>query len=449
MDALDLLDGAAAEALAARAAAAAATDAPPGEAAAPIAAADAARVRQASNPSTSPEELRLLAGHSSPYVRGAVALNAAARDATNAALAADQDPRVRVLLARKLAALCPLMEVGEQAHLEASAARLLGQLVLDEATRVRAAIADVVKDMPDAPRALILRLARDTEISVCGPVIAVSPLLTAEDLLSLLTESPAPARRLAVARRPHLPAAVSDAMVRTGDAAAIGMLLSNSSAVLREGTLESIVAKASGQPDWHAPLVRRPRLSPRVAGALSRIVADDLLRELARRTDLPEDLVGAFRLRLAARLEPASDGPAADLSEEEAIAAARAIRGRGALSEHALFHAAEHGDPRLAMALLALAAELPFGAVARACRLRSAKGVVSLVWKAGFSMQVAEPVQFRLARIPPVDILRADTHGHYPLGIEEMRFQLDFLVAPATPTSLAPAPSQPKAAAAR
>ena len=68
---------------------------------------------------------------------------------------------------------------------------MLAELVEDEAVRVRAAIADVVKDMPQAPRELILRLAHDSAVPVSEPVIRLSPLLTTEDLLALLARRPA------------------------------------------------------------------------------------------------------------------------------------------------------------------------------------------------------------------------------------------------------------------
>ena len=65
--------------------------------------------------------------------------------------------------------------------------------------------------------------------------------------------------------------------------------------------------------------------------------------------------------------------------------------------------------------------------VERAAALRSTKGLVSLVWKAGFSMRVAGPVQSVLARLPPTSILSATADGGFPLALEEMRWQLEFL----------------------
>ena len=63
----------------------------------------------------------------------------------------------------------------------------------------------------------------------------------------------------------------------------------------------------------------------------------------------------------------------------------------------------------------------------RAASLRSAKGLISLVWKAGFTMRVAVALQTLLARLAPDAVLMAGPGGGFPLAVEEMRWQLEFL----------------------
>ena len=99
----------------------------------------------------------------------------------------------------------------------------------------------------------------------------------------------------------------------------------------------------------------------------------------------------------------------------------------GALDEAALLGAAQRGEARMATAMLAVAAEVAAAVVDRAATLRSAKGLVSLIWKAGFSMRCAVPVQMLLARLAPGNTLRATPTGDFPLSVEEMRWQLGFL----------------------
>jgi uncharacterized protein (DUF2336 family) len=370
-----------------------------------------------------------LADSASVTVRAALALNTAAPAQVNEMLAGDSDERVRILLARKLTSLVPGLSAAEQAQLHRETWETLKALVADEAVRVRAVIADAVKDLPDAPHELILQLARDTEISIAEPVIRLSPLLTTEDLVALVTMAPASGTVLAVARRAALDPSVSDAIAATADSAAIRALLANPSAQIREAALDALVARSVDHPDWHEPLVRRPSLTPRAAQMLSDIVAAHLLTELATRADLAPALTEELRRRVAVRLATQAPEPATprEITAEEALTQARAVAARGELGEDALLTAAHRGEARYAAALLAVAASTPISVVDRACSLRSAKGLVSLVWRAGFTMRVAVALQTLLARLAPDAVLRAGPSGSFPLALEEMRWQLDFL----------------------
>jgi uncharacterized protein (DUF2336 family) len=390
---------------------------------------EAARVRLGAGAATNADVLIDLSNDTSVTVRAALALNTAAPPRVNEVLAADSDERVRILLARKLTALVPGLSAAEHARLHQETWDTLKALVADEAVRVRAIIAEAVKELPDAPRGLIRQLAHDTEKSVFEPVIRLSPLLTTEDLLTLVAMAPAAGTVRAVAHRAELEPVVSDAIAASADGTAIRALLANPSAQIREATLDVLVARSVNHPDWHEPLVRRPSLPPRAAHMLSELLATHLLAELATRADLPPSLAEELRRRIAVRLAPVPEPPTAplDTTAEDALAQARATAARGELVEETLLAAARRGETRYAAALLALAADTSVSVVDRASSLRSAKGLVSLVWKAGFTMQVAVALQTLLARLAPEAVLTAGQSGGFPLAVEEMRWQLDFL----------------------
>jgi uncharacterized protein (DUF2336 family) len=291
--------------------------------------------------------------------------------------------------------------------------------------RVRAAIADIVKSMPDAPHELIMRLAQDSAVAVADPVIRLSPLLSTEDLLALVATAPSPYTATAVASRPNLPETVSDSIAAGADTGAIAALLANGSAAIREATLDALIKRAPENVSWHAPLVRRPKLSTRAANALSEFVATRLLDELARRSDLDPEVNLDLRRRLGERLRAEAPGATADA--QAAMTVAKGLAEAGALDENALMEAIERGEARIAGAMLAVAAAVPVAVVDRAARLRSAKGLVSLVWKAGFTMRCAPPLQMLLARLAPAYTLRGTSSGGFPLAVEEMRWQLGFL----------------------
>ncbi len=388
--------------------------------------AEPVRVRVGANSQTPPEILCLLANDPLVTVRAAVAMNEAAPPQAVHRLAKDDDERVRVLIARKLGALAPGLSDHEQERLRQQTYEALAGLVEDEAVRVRAALADVLKEMPDAPRELILALAHDPELPVAEPVIRFSPLLTEPDLLALLTKSPHDATVISVARRPHLNEAVCDRIVAIANVSAIRVLLTNQSAAIREATLDALIANGAEHTEWHEPLVRRPTLPAGSARKLAGIVADHLLEVRANRADLDAGLLGELRARLRKRLE-ADTRPTAAINGCEAVSWASGAPPGKRITETTLLQAARQGDAKLVAALLATAARVPLPVVQRAAALRSTKGLVSLIWKAGFTMAVAGPVQSLLARLAPAALLGPDAGGNFPLAADEMRWHLDFL----------------------
>jgi Uncharacterised protein conserved in bacteria (DUF2336) len=399
---------------------------------------EAGRVRLGATSTTPAEILLVPALDPSVTVRTALVLNSSGPAAAFGALSHDPDERVRTLLAGKLAALAPSLSEPEQSRLGQQAAEALGRLVEDTAVRVRAAIAEVVKEMANAPRELVLRLARDAEVRVSLPVIRISPLLTQADLLALLAASHAPEVALAVARRQSL----TEDVARTADATAIRAMLLIHSTQIRESTLDVLIARAVDHTGWHAPLVRRPNLSPRAAEALSRIVADALLVELASRADLTPAVAAELRASDVSagtidRGGPA-DRPCAGRSVDRGARACRpgpADRGGVAGRRRPWRRAAGrcHAVDGLRRA-------------AGGGRTRGdpaqRQGCGEPGGKAGFSMKLAIPLQSLLARLGPGMLLTSGAGGGFPLAIEEMRWQLAFLNR-----EVSPPPGHPNAAA--
>ncbi|MBR0674529.1 DUF2336 domain-containing protein, partial [Neoroseomonas soli] len=248
-----------------------------------------ARRMLASDAEAPPEALYYLTGDADPDLRRAVAANPATPEQSFAALAADEESEVRAALARRLSVLAPGLPAPQQDRLAQMAWSALTLLAADAAAEIRATIAEAVKELPAAPRDLVLTLAHDRDIRVCGPVLRLSPLLTEQDLLSLVAAPPMAETLAAIARRPEISETVSEALVASGDVAAIGALLGNRTAAIRESTLDALVVQAAEVTAWQEPLVRRPALPPRAAVALAAFVAERLLAPLAERTDLPAE----------------------------------------------------------------------------------------------------------------------------------------------------------------
>lgn len=399
------------------------------------------KVRLASDPAASGAILSAMAQDASVTVRAALAINPAATGTLLRGMVGDRDERVRALLANRLALLLPSLPTARLAPLQAQAMEALTTLVADEAWRVRQAIAEVIAELPGAPRALILQLARDPCVTVSDPIIRLSPLLDTEDLMALLADPVGPATVISVARRPHLAVLLADRIAADGNSDAIAALLENQSSGISEAALDSLIANAAGQPKWHVGLARRPLLSAAASRALAEFAIDDALADLALRADLPAALAHDIALRLAPKLAPPQSRQPAAASKppslNEAVSLAQTMAQAGQLTEEAILATARRGEVRMCIAMVAVAGCVAAAVVERASTLRSTKGLVSLLWRAGLSMDCAGPLQTLLLRLPPETVLQPNASGGFPLTPEEMHWQVDFLIRIGAPPALA------------
>lgn len=355
---------------------------------------------------TAPELLTYLAADVDAEVRSAVAANSATPPQAALMLAKDTEPCVRAVLARRVATLAPRLDAGAQDRLTRITAGTLALLAADVADEVRGALADILADMPDAPRALILKLAQDGASAVAEPVIRLSPLLTEADLLALIEAPPAPFTRRAVAHRPGISAPVADAVIGSADTQAIAALLANPSAAIREATLDRLAAESAPHDGWQRALISRPSLPPATARTLSVIVAEHLMAALARRADLPEDVEAGLTARIAARLQQG---------------------GAPTPAETPLWLAARAGNREMLRLALAQDSGFSEARIDAALALQSPRAIVALCHKAGWSAALAAAAQACLGRIAAGEVLRPNAEGGWALSEGELAWQVELL----------------------
>jgi uncharacterized protein (DUF2336 family) len=390
------------------------------------------RRRVAENHHVKPEILYFLATDSDVGVRSAIARNQATPIQADVVLARDSDEAVRAELATKIARFAPDLRPDESDKLKAMTYEVLETLIQDQAARVRRVVAETLKDMKTAPPGLVHRLARDPELSVAGPVLQYSPVLTDEDLLDIVRQLPIPGAAAAIARRQRLGPAVADEIGNGMDVDAITALLSNSSAQIREETLDRLIERAPQYPAWHRPLVARPKLSGDAVRKLARFVAADLIGRLQARTDLLPATIAELQQIVLQRLDsdsqeplpipppPVADGPT------KLVAEARRLKTEGKLTEEMLVDALVGGRPALVLAALSVLAALPLPVIEKILSAHSAKGIVALIWKAKLSMGFAVRVQTILARLPAAQMLKPRADGGFPLSYEALEWQIGF-----------------------
>ncbi|WP_404384204.1 DUF2336 domain-containing protein [Caenispirillum salinarum] len=400
----------------------------------------AVRRSLAGHPDTVPEILYYLAEDPDPRVRRAVIANGQTPPLAHLLLAHDSDADVRGDLAAKIARLAPGLTEHEQDRVRQSTMEALQALTADQIPRVRQVLSEALKDVANAPPSVIRQLARDVEVAVAAPVLEYSPVLTDEDLLEIIAASPVSAKLTAISRRRRVTEAVSDAIAETEDDAAIAALLGNTSAQIREETLDRLIEQAPEHPGWQEPLVRRPSLSTGAAVRLARFVADNLILVLQSRADLPPETAREVARVVHRRLgEPRrQDGGVADRPDGQPAAPvtwrrpspqstdrARSMAERDQLTEKVVADAIVAADEDFVTAALAVLADLPAPVISAILRSGSPQGMVAVAWKAGLTPSTAVQLQAQVGRVAPPDLLRPGLNGKYALKKGEMTWQID------------------------
>lgn len=382
------------------------------------------RLKLAKREDLMPEILYFLAEDSSPEVRRAIAKNLATPRQADLMLTRDNDDGVRFNLAEKISQLIPGLDADELGKVEELTHQVLELLAKDQATRVRRILSETLKDIADAPAEVIHRLARDVELVVCAPVLEHSPVLTDEDLIEIITSGPVLGALSAISRREGLSEDLTDAIYDADDVDAIGVMLGNKSAQIREDTLDLILDRARDIEPWHKPLVSRPKLSKKAVLRLAEFVADALLDTLALRSDLGDNAAEAVREEFSRRMEAAERSRTRDEGGPPGERAKK-LHGQGLLNDEAVREACQGGDDVFVKTALALKSGLSLALVSKIIDLASVKGVVAVCWKSELTMQTAVLVQKRIAKVPPREV-QGSVDGDYPYTDDEMTWQLDF-----------------------
>jgi uncharacterized protein (DUF2336 family) len=376
----------------------------------------------AATPDIRPELLYFLASDVEAYVRAIVAGNVSTPRHADVVLASDKDDGVRASLADKIARLVPTLPADQKDQLTAMTLQVLEKLAQDHVERVRSVISEALKHMPEAPGGIVRRLARDTASSVASPLLEHSPLLTDEDLVDIIAQSPAKGSLSAIARRGSVTGVVADAIANSDDAQAIATLLANPKAQIREQTLDQIIERAPEHEPWHAPLVRRPSLPLRAIRRLAEFVSDSLVKALQERPDVDAETAAALGETVKRRLVAEPKGIA---DEQGGSSRARRLAEEGKLSELEMVSAQERGDRPFLLAGLAALAQCPDKTAEDIMSSSNGKVIMGLCWKAGLSARFAHSIQLKVARIPPREVMNLRGGTQYPISKAQMMWELE------------------------
>jgi uncharacterized protein (DUF2336 family) len=381
-----------------------------------------ARMELAERRDAPPEMLYYLSEDEIASVRAAVAANPATPIQASERLVDDPEADVRAELARRIGRLVPGADLEMQADLRDRVLALIEKLAADKLPRVRAIIAEEIKAADNVPRHVVQALARDTEITVCGPVLEYSPLLSDVDLMELVAGSAVEGAAKAIAQRSNVSEDLAAAIANTLDIPAVTALLANPNVLIREDTLDLIITEAAELEILHEPLVMRPNLSLRAIRHIASFVARSLLEDLVARSDLDKDTEAFLRKRVLERVEEeTTDAEKAD----KALADIRRAHKEGKLNDKSVTRFADLNERENIALALSLLASQPAKKVQEILDSKSPEAVTALCWCAGLSMRTAHAVQ-KAVRIPHDAMLLPKGGFDYPMTDEKMRVQLAF-----------------------
>ncbi|HRO31985.1 MAG TPA: DUF2336 domain-containing protein [Brevundimonas sp.] len=210
---------------------------------------------------------------------------------------------------------------------------VLTDLSTEMETAVRAELAARFASAPNAPQTLIRRLAND-EAAVADAVLRASPLLSDSDLIDVVRNR-SQEHIMAVATRPVVPEAVSDAIVEKGDDQVLDSLLRNEGARLSRAASETAVERAKANPALHEAAVQRRSLPPDLLNEMYFVVEARLRQQILERNaamdpDLLESALAAGRARVA------RDDGALPADYAESLAYVEELKAAGQLSPQML-----------------------------------------------------------------------------------------------------------------
>lgn len=189
----------------------------------------------------------------------------------------DVSPASRIDILRKVSGLYDPAELSEGERVLAE--QIFRLLVRDSAVRIREALAENLKDNPYIPKDIILNLARDVE-TVAAPVLAMSEVLSDDDILNILRSSEDIWRYLAVGRRGFVSERLSTVLVATEHCGVICTLLENRGAVFSDASFDKVAELARHDRNMADKLAVRPSLPIAVVEKLMSAVSEAIALRL-------------------------------------------------------------------------------------------------------------------------------------------------------------------------
>ena len=261
-------------------------------------------------------------------------------------------------------------------------------LIKEIESKPRSELSRQIAPVANAPLGLVRLLAKDEDIMVAGPVLALSPRLTTADLVEIANAMSAE-HLYAISSRAEIETPVTDILVRRGDFTVKRKLVNNAGAMISESGFTTLVRSAE-----HDGVLAE-------AVALRGDVPDHMFRELlSRATEVvqqrllsnarPETQAGIRRVLNRVSGEVFTPRPARDFSKAQARI--RALADAGQLGETDLLQFADEQSYDDTIAALAELTGVPVDVVDRLMGGERPDPIIILCKSAGYAWPTARAI---------------------------------------------------------
>jgi len=193
--------------------------------------------------------------------------------------------------------ICRRIDQGIGEGERAAAEDILRMMAEDAAELVRRALAITLKNSPQLPHDVAMKLSQDVD-SVATPVLTFSPVFTDQDLAEIAVATTS-VKQVALARRETLSDTVTAALVQHGCEEAVKIAVANDNATFSEKSLRSAIDRFAKAEAITTAMAYRKTLPLSISERLVDLVTDEVRQHLVDHHQLTPET--ALQIALGAK----------------------------------------------------------------------------------------------------------------------------------------------------
>jgi uncharacterized protein (DUF2336 family) len=280
---------------------------------------------------------------------------------------------------------------------------VIGRLIEEIEVKALAELARRIAPVPNAPAGVVVKLAKNDDIAVAGPVLKQSRIDDPD--LKNIAETKSQAHLLAMSARVGISETVADVLVQRGDGEVARSVATNPKARLSENAFSALVKRAERDGVLAEKVGLRTDVPPRLFRDLL-IKATDVVQKRLLAQAKP-DTQAEIR-RVLAKVASEVAAKAAPRNYTAALAAVQALRKERKLTEADIADYAKNGQYEETIAALAMVSAVPVEVIDRLMSGERADPVLILARAAGFGWKtVREIMNSRPGTKPAPEALNA------------------------------------------